>query len=418
MREKDITQKNFFEDAGRFADFMNAVCFHGRQILKPEELESSNISMLKADEQAVLERFCDVIKKQTKDGAVYAIYVLENQETVDYGMLVRVMLEESLAYDKQVKEIGKRNRDAFRKKSKEESAKAIFCEEESVGEDKREGLAAGEFLYGFRKTDRLIPIYTIVVYWGEKEWDGAKSLRELIDLPIEDGELRQEMLKRIPDYRIQVYDLNKETDFTAFQTSLKTVFEFYSTRKNKDELRNYMNTHREEVEELDCESKFFLATMLGQKKLRKKLLKKETKKEEGSMCKAIDDMIEEGIQQGIEKGRAEGRAEAEQMIFELKEELEKEKEKSNCKAIDDMIEEGIQQGIEKGRAEGRAEAEQMIFELKEELAKEKEKSNCKAIDDMIEEGIQQGIEKGRAEAEQIITELKEEIEGLKKLLAV
>ena len=47
---------------------------------------------------------------------------------------------------------------------------------------------------------------------------------------------------------------------------------------------------------------------------------------------------------------------------------------------------------------------------------------CKAIDDMIEEGIQQGIEKGRAEgraeAEQIITELKEEIEGLKKLLAV
>ncbi|MBE5886415.1 MAG: hypothetical protein E7284_08455 [Lachnospiraceae bacterium] len=418
MREKDITQKKFFEDAGRFADFMNAVCFHGRQILKPEELESSNISMLKADEQAVLERFCDVIKKQTKEGAVYAIYVLENQETVDYGMLVRVMLEESLAYDKQVKEIGKRNRDAFRKKSKEESAKAIFCEEESVGEDKREGLAAGEFLYGFRKTDRLIPIYTIVVYWGEKEWDGAKSLRELIDLPIEDEELRQEMLKRIPDYRIQVYDLNKETDFTAFQTSLKTVFEFYSTRKNKDELRNYMNTHREEVEELDCESKFFLATMLGQKKLRKKLLKKETKKEEGSMCKAIDDMIEEGIQQGIEKGRAE----AEQMIFELKEELAKEKEKSNCKAIDDMIEEGIQQGIEKGREEGRAEAEQTISELKEELAKEKEKSNCKAIDDMIEEGIQQGIEKGReegrAEAEQIITELKEEIEGLKKLLAV
>ena len=113
------------------------------------------------------------------------------------------------------------------------------------------------------------------MYWGEKEWDGAKSLRELIDLPIEDEELRQEMLKRIPDYRIQVYDLNKETDFTAFQTSLKTVFEFYSTRKNKDELRNYMNIHREEVEELDCESKFFLATMLGQKKLRKKLLKKE-----------------------------------------------------------------------------------------------------------------------------------------------
>ncbi len=366
MREKDITQKKFFEDEGRYADFMNAVCFHGRQILKPEELESSNISMLKADEQAVLERFCDVVKKQTKDGAVYAIYVLENQETVDYGMLVRVMLEESLAYDKQVKEIGKRNRDAFRKKSNAESSLALDKEKTD------ETVTTGEFLYGFRKTDRLTPIYTIVVYWGEKEWDGAKSLRELIDLPIEDEELRQEMLKRIPDYRIQVYDLNKENDFTAFQTSVKTVFEFYNTRKNKDELRNYMNIHREEVEELDYESKFFLATMLGQKKLRKKLLKNETKQEEGSMCKAIDDMIEEGIQQGIEKDRAE--------------------------------------------------AEQKISELKEELAKEKEKSNCKAIDGMLEdswnEGVQKGIEKGRAEAEQIITELKKEIEGLKKLLAV
>ena len=55
-------------------------------------------------------------------------------------------------------------------------------------------------------------------------------------------------------------------------------------------------------------------------------------------------------------------------------------------------------------------------------AKEGKVNMCKAIDDMIEEGIQQGIEKGReegrAEAEQIITELKEEIEGLKKLLAV
>lgn len=156
--------------------------------------------------------------------------------------------------------------------------------------------------------------------------DGAKSLREMIDLPEEDEELRQEMLKRIPDYRIQVYDLNKERDFTAFQTSLKTVFEFYNIRKNKDELRNYMDTHREEIEELDRESKFFLATMLGQKKLRKKLLKKETMQEEGSMCKAIDDMLEDswndGLEKGREEGKAEGRAEAEKIIAELKKEIE------------------------------------------------------------------------------------------------
>lgn len=32
MREKDITQKDFFTNEERFADFINAVCYHGRKI--------------------------------------------------------------------------------------------------------------------------------------------------------------------------------------------------------------------------------------------------------------------------------------------------------------------------------------------------------------------------------------------------
>lgn len=96
MGVKDITQKAFFTDDKRFADLMNAVCFAGRKIIKPEELISVSEYVRRADEVAILERVCDVVKKQTRDGSIYAIYALENQETVDYRMLVRVMLEESL----------------------------------------------------------------------------------------------------------------------------------------------------------------------------------------------------------------------------------------------------------------------------------------------------------------------------------
>lgn len=32
---------------------------------------------------------------------------------------------------------------------------------------------AGERLYKVRKEDRLYPVMTLVVYWGEEEWKGT-----------------------------------------------------------------------------------------------------------------------------------------------------------------------------------------------------------------------------------------------------
>lgn len=316
----DITQKEYFTDEERFADFVNAVCFNGRGVIKPEELENIPETVRKADEVAVLERTCDVVKKCTKDGTVFAIYVMENQKTVDYRMPVRVMLEESLRYDSQIKQIAKKNLEAI-KNSEEEEA-----------------MNDGEFLYGFRKTDRLMPVYTMVIYWGDGEWDGATSLRELVAIPGEDKEVRQMMLGMIPDYKIRVYDLNKEKDFSAFNTTLRTVFEFYSRHDDGNSLKEYIEKHREEVDNLDRESKFFLSKMLKDRDLTKVLRNNEknkgNKKEGAGMCKAIDELREmsrqEGIAQGIERGRAELKAELEdvreekeRIIFLLQQKIEK-----------------------------------------------------------------------------------------------
>lgn len=312
----DITQKEYFTDKERFADFVNSVHFNGRRVVKAEELTDVPETVRKADKEAVLERTCDVVKKCTKDGTVFAIFVMENQKTVDYRMPVRVMLEESLRYDSQIKQIAKKN-----------------LEEIKNSED-TEPMNDGEFLYGFRKSDRLKPVYTMVVYWGEGEWDGATSLRELVEIPEEDEELHQMMLEMLPDYKIRVYDLNKEKDFTAFQTNLKTVFEFYSRHQDAGALKEYIDEHREEVDDLDRESKFFLSKILRDRDLAKVLKNRETKKgrkkEEASMCKAIDDLREMSRQEGIAQGRAElkaeledVRAEKEHIIFLLQQKIEK-----------------------------------------------------------------------------------------------
>lgn len=285
MGKTDITHKSFFENAVRFADLMNGAYFGGDKIVEAKDLLPEDGAIQKADEEAVFERLRDVVKKQTKDGSIFAVYVLENQVTVDYGMLIRIMVEESLAYEKQIKDIRRRNKERLGNVLKED-----------------------EFLCGFRKTDRLYPVYTLVLYWGDREWDASNSLQDMIDIPVGDWNLERKLKKLLPEYRIHLYDLNRIKDFSGFQTDLRTLFEFYSHRKDKDALREYMDTHVEEVRHLDKESRFLLATMLKEKRLMKWLLKQseQGKEEEGNVCKAIDDMIEEGRLEGLTAGKVEG----------------------------------------------------------------------------------------------------------------
>ncbi|MBQ7766156.1 MAG: Rpn family recombination-promoting nuclease/putative transposase [Lachnospiraceae bacterium] len=320
MGKTDITHKSFFENAEWFADLMNAAFFGGEEILDAKELLPDDGAVQKADEGAVMERLRDVVKKHTKDGSTFALYVLENQATVDYAMLIRIMVEESLTYDRQVKEIRRRNKEKYGNILKDD-----------------------EFVCGFRCKDRLAPVFTLVVYWGDREWDAVTSLRDMVAIPAANANMVEQMRELVPNYRIRVLDLNNVKDFSAFRTSLRTIFEFYSCRKDKGRLKEYLVTHREEVKVLDEESRFLLGTITKEKRLLERLKsEKELKKKEEDMCQAIQEMIDEGREEGILIGKAEGKIEgkaegkAESIVYLLnqkgqlskkaKERIEKEKD--------------------------------------------------------------------------------------------
>ena len=36
---------------------------------------------------------------------------------------------------------------------------------------------------GMRKTDKFTPVITVVVYYGEKAWDGATTLHDMLNIP-------------------------------------------------------------------------------------------------------------------------------------------------------------------------------------------------------------------------------------------
>ena len=53
-----------------------------------------------------------------------------------------------------------------------------------------------------KKTDKFIPVITIVVYYGEKEWDAAVSLHGILDIP-------EEMKPFVNDYKMHLVEARK-----------------------------------------------------------------------------------------------------------------------------------------------------------------------------------------------------------------
>lgn len=151
MGNEDIGLQSYFSDARRYADLWNGSVFEGRQIIKPEELEEMNPVLAKADREAVLKKTRDIVMKQCHEGQQLVVLTVEHQETTDYGMPIRVMLQEALEYNHQIKRIMRKNAEADRQRLKEGKT-AVYCD-------------AGEFLYKIRKEDQIYQVLTLIVYW-------------------------------------------------------------------------------------------------------------------------------------------------------------------------------------------------------------------------------------------------------------
>ena len=99
----DVNGKAFFLDSRNFADLINGVVFDGKAGVDPKDLENMETEVLNGDEGKSY--YVDVSKRWMVNGFQLSIITIENQTYVDYGMVVRNMVTESLGYSKQIKTI-------------------------------------------------------------------------------------------------------------------------------------------------------------------------------------------------------------------------------------------------------------------------------------------------------------------------
>ncbi|MBR6025222.1 MAG: transposase [Firmicutes bacterium] len=213
MATQDTIGKWYMSDNAIFADAFNFLLYDGEPVIKPEKLREADTTEIALpygnNARLTVQKYRDVKKiwAAKEDGkAVYILLGDELQSKVHYAMPVKDMLYDAIDYSKQVE-------DARRSYQKSKDDDGEFSFENG---DLRIRLTGEEFLSGFRKTDRLMPVITATIYFGPDEWDGPLSLHDMMD--VEDKRL----LRAIPNYWINLIAPARidDADFEKFRTDL------------------------------------------------------------------------------------------------------------------------------------------------------------------------------------------------------
>ena len=278
MGTKDSKAKEYLSDNTRFSEICNYVLFDGEKVIKPEDLKECDttevLSVFGIDKkQIVKQKWRDLLKSVSvkHTGQMYVILIgAEAQTDIHYAMPVKTMIYDALNYGEQVNEAKKRHR------------------------KNRDYRSSDEFLSGFTLDDKLTPVITITLYLGTTQWDGPRSLAEMMP------QMDERILPFINDYRINLLNPLEITDFSKFETGLRPLFELLKNASDEEKL-NDLITNDETFTRVDVETVAAINLFVGTD------IKYDEKEEVVNMCKAWDDHKKLGIQEGIQQGLQQGR---------------------------------------------------------------------------------------------------------------
>jgi hypothetical protein len=278
----DIVVKNYWRDNVRFADFFNAVLFEGRQVIRPEDLEdldTENSFVLEHRDlaegiQAARDNI-KICKRSTRHGVAFVMLGNEAQEHIHYAMPLRLMGYDYGTYKKQYDEKARKYRN---------------------DPEIKQTLEDDELLSGMKRIDRLIPVITLVVYYGERPWDGATSLHELLTVD-------EELAPFVNDYKMLLVEA-KKNDQKLHNVENIDLFNllsiFLNEEKRMEKANEYVREH-----EVAGEVLMTVAGVTG----RKSICDVSGKKGEDAMCTIWEEIEKKGRDVGREEGREKGREE-------------------------------------------------------------------------------------------------------------
>ena len=271
----DTILKNFWRDNHHFADLFNATMFDGEQVLNPDDLSEADTdvsSILKFNGHAeTVQKVLDVVKK-TAYGIDFVIWGLENQAKIHYAMPLRHMIGDGFSYLKEYQEIAAKNR-----------------------KDKNFA-SSDEFLSNMKKTDRLHPMISLCVYYGENPWDGPLCLMDMLEVP-------EKIKSLVADYKMNLLELRASGSLQFHNQDVNTVFDISRSIYERD--YNKINTvYKDRL--IASELGVVIGAITQSQELIDHALELEQKGGQVNMCSALEELKREGKQEGLQEGKKEG----------------------------------------------------------------------------------------------------------------
>ena len=279
MGDKDIVTKEYMQDSEIFADAFNYLLYDGEQRIKPEQLKPVDTTAIVLpygeDGQAVpIQKYRDILKMVTvmqDDKAAYLLLGIENQSQIHYAMPIRNMLYDVMQYASQVESAAKSHR---------------------RGEAKPE--TGAEFLSGFYRTDKLLPVITLTLYFGAEPWTAPTDLYGMLS-----GDT--DILRFVDNYHLRLIAPAQipDTEFGKFHTELRLALQFMKKSLDKNQLRELVQAD-EAYRHVSRKTADMLNIVTGSG------LPYEEGKETVNMCVAIEEMRFDAKAEGKAEGMAEG----------------------------------------------------------------------------------------------------------------
>ncbi len=285
MGKIDTITKEYMGNPVVFADAFNQLLYHGDQKIDPArltELDTTEIVIPYGASGAGVpeQKYRDVLKllyAMTDGKTAYCVVGIENQSEIHYALPVKNGVYDFLQLSHQVSEAANAHKQAM-KESKSKQAD---------NPPEKEAPTNGEFLSGFYKADRLIPVVTLVIYFGSDSWDAPLSLKEMY------SDVDDAILSHAPDYHVNLIAPKEMSDaeINEFHSNLREVMLYIKYSKDKQILNKIV---KEDIkfQSMERQAAEVINIVTGSK------LKYPEGKGDVNMCLAIQQMREESKIEG------------------------------------------------------------------------------------------------------------------------
>ena len=278
MGKIDTITKEYAGNPVVFADAFNQLLYHGNQKIDPArltELDTTEIVIPYGASGAGVpeQKYRDVMKllyAMTDGKTAYCVVGIENQAEIHYALPVKNGVYDFLQLSHQVSEAANAHRQAV-KESKLECPDSL-----------QEKPTDSEFLSGFWKTDRLIPVITLVIYFGSDSWDAPLSLKEMY------SDVDDAIPAHAPDYHVNLIAPKEMSDdeINEFHSNLREVMLYIKYSKDKETLDRVVRENLK-FQSIERQAAEVINVVTGSK------LKYPDGKGDVNMCLAIQQMREE-----------------------------------------------------------------------------------------------------------------------------